>query len=136
LTDGSATDSVELGGQMPPFLGPGQQRMRTAFPGPGSDHMLSLSPRSSETGALGVNMAEYVLDGAASLASDQDSRLLVMPSRFVSCLAIFYVDHHLSYVDNQLDYCNSLVFYHRQPALASTGSPKCSSTLGYRRMKM
>jgi len=86
FTDGNATDSVELGGQMPPFLGPGQQRMRTAFPGPGTDHMLSLSPRSSETGALGVNMAEYVLDGGSSLANDQDSRLLVMSGRFVNCL--------------------------------------------------
>jgi len=85
-TDGSDVDCVELGGQMPPFLGPAQQRMRTAFPGPGTDHMLSLSPRSSETGALGVNMAEYVLDGATSLANDQDSRLLVMSGRFVSCL--------------------------------------------------
>jgi len=75
---------------MPPFLGPGQQRMRTAFPGPGADHMLSLSPRSSETGALGVNMAEYVLDGATSLANDQDSRLLVMSGRYVSfCLNVF-----------------------------------------------
>ena len=86
FTDGNATGSVELGGQMPPFLGPGQQRMRTAFPGPGTDHMLSLSPRSSETGALGVNMAEYVLDGGSSLSNDQDSRLLVMSGRFVSCL--------------------------------------------------
>jgi len=76
---------------MPPFLGPAQQRMRTAFPGPGTDHMLSLSPRSSETGALGVNMAEYVLDGATSLANDQDSRLLVMSGRFVSCLLFGYM---------------------------------------------
>lgn len=88
FTDGNATGSVELGGQMPPFLGPGQQRMRTAFPGPGTDHMLSLSPRSSETGALGVNMAEYVLDGGSSLANDQDSRLLVMSGRFVSCFLL------------------------------------------------
>jgi len=52
--------------------------------------MLSLSPRSSETGALGVNMAEYVLDGATSLANDQDSRLLVMSGRYVSfCLNVF-----------------------------------------------
>jgi len=88
-TDASAADSVEFSGPMPPFLGPGQQRMRTAFPGPGgADHMLSLSPRSSETGALGVNMAEYVLDGATSLANDQDSRLLVMSGRYVSCLLI------------------------------------------------
>jgi len=80
--------TVEFGGQMPPFLGPGQQRMRTAFPAAGGDHMLSLSPRSSETGALGVNMAEYVLDGATSLANDQDSRLLVMSGRYVSCRII------------------------------------------------
>jgi len=78
---------------MPPFLGPGQQRMRTAFPAPGADHMLSLSPRSSETGALGVNMAEYVLDGSSSLANDQD-RLLVMSGRYVStCLCMFVVGH-------------------------------------------
>ena len=68
-TDEGAADCIEFSGQMPPFLGPGQQRMRTAFPGPGADHMLSLSPRSSETGALGVNMAEYVLDGATSLGN-------------------------------------------------------------------
>ena len=87
-TEANAADVVEFSGQMPPFLGPGQQRMRTAFPGPGADHMLSLSPRSSETGALGVNMAEYVLDGATSLANDQESRLLVMSGRYVSFLVI------------------------------------------------
>ena len=40
---------------------------------PGSEPNMVLSPRSSETGVLGVNMAEYVL-GGSPVAKDLDSR--------------------------------------------------------------
>jgi len=57
-------------------------RMRTSFPG-NNEQLLSLSPRSSETGVLGVNMAEYVL-GGAPVVRDRDPRLLTMKGRYVS----------------------------------------------------
>lgn len=56
--------------------------MRSGFPG-NNEQLLSLSPRSSETGALGVNMAEYVL-GGTPVMQDRDPRLLTMKGRFVS----------------------------------------------------
>ena len=48
------------------------QRRPGSFPG--SDPASVLSPRSSETGALGVNMAEYVL-GGSPVGKDLESRL-------------------------------------------------------------
>ena len=56
------------------------QRRPGSFPG--SDPSSVLSPRSSETGALGVNMAEYVL-GGSPVGKEMDVRLHGM-KRFVS----------------------------------------------------
>lgn len=50
---------------------------------PGSEPNMVLSPRSSDTGVLGVNMAEYVLGGGSPVAKDLDSRLV--HKRYVSC---------------------------------------------------
>ena len=49
------------------------QRRPGSFPGSG-DPASVLSPRSSETGALGVNMAEYVL-GGSPVGKELDARL-------------------------------------------------------------
>lgn len=59
--------------------------MRSGFPG-NNEQLLSLFPRSSETGVLGVNMAEYVLGGAPVVRDrdPRDPRLLTMKGRYVS----------------------------------------------------
>lgn len=52
---------------------------------PGTDPTSILSPRSSETGALGVNMAEYVL-GGSPVGKEMDARLRMKP--FVSSIRV------------------------------------------------
>lgn len=69
-------------------------RMRTNFPG-NNEQLLSLSPRSSETGVLGVNMAEYVL-GGAPVVRDRDPRLLTMKGRYVSVPDFFHTTSSLA----------------------------------------
>nr|CCK33032.1 RNA-binding protein Pumilio [Platynereis dumerilii] len=53
---------------------------------PGSDPTSVLSPRSSETGVLGVNMAEYVL-GGSPVGKEFDPRLRMKAFHRVSALA-------------------------------------------------
>ena len=70
------------------------QRMRGGFPG-NSEQMLSLSPRSSEAGALGVNMAEYVLGGAPTTMRDRNARLLTTANKGRYVSDFHFCDHRI-----------------------------------------
>ncbi|ELT98838.1 hypothetical protein CAPTEDRAFT_210884 [Capitella teleta] len=70
------------------------QRRPGSFPGSG-DAASVLSPRSSETSALGVNMAEYVL-GGSPVGKDMDGRLHVMKPQYL------YEAHTLLRLQNHL----------------------------------
>ena len=69
--------ALHPGAAMPHLRRPG------SFPG---DQASVLSPRSSETGALGVNMAEYVLGGSPV----NNRRLVQVP---VSSQAVLLMNH-------------------------------------------